>query len=437
LGPPSLVVLPIPSPRRAMDNTGRMAELLRDRIVRAMVLLAFAVRALYATAVPVRPVSDSFAYDTFAFNLARYGTFGWQPDVPSAFWPPGTSFLYSLLYRVFGHTYWPIALLNVLLGTAVVALSVPLAWKWFGRRIAYGTGLVLAFWPSLILYTTVLASELPFIVITLAAMSLFAAAPQRIVTWLLTGALLGLAAHVRTEALLLPLVFAASYPPALSLLRRACGAGLMLTALVLLVTPWCYRNSRIYGAPTFLTTSAGTNFWMGNNPGTKGDYMEPPYAEGRDERAQDQHLRDLAIEFVRSRPGTFVTSSLLKALRLHERETSAFVWSERGLAERVGSTPRALIKWGAQFYWLVTLALSLIGLVISFSRNHWRTLLHPALLFWAYMTTLHATTVALQDRYHFPSDPFIAMFAGVSLVALWDRELYRVRRLPESFGAGE
>ena len=406
--------------RSPITKTIGLLSIFRDRILLSAVMLGFALRALYAAWVPVKPMSDPLSYDSLAINLARYGTYELMPNHPASVWPPGTSFLCSLLYRVFGHVYWPIACLNVLLGTLVVVLACWLALGWFGQRVARVTAVTLAIWPSLILYTTVIASELPFMVFTLLALTLYASRPERLWVWLAMGLTLGLACYVRTEALLLGVVIAFGRPPECSLRNRVAAATVILCTVSLAVAPWCLRNTRIYGAPTFMTTTAGANFWMGNNPGSRGGYMTTPPAEHRNSRDQDRYLSKLAMDYVLSHPGAFAVNTVVKAVRLHERETEAYVWTEPGLAQRIGPIALRLVKWIAQLYWAAVLTAGVIGAVTLFRRGWRQMLTHPAALFWAYITGLHAVTLSLQDRFHFPSNPFIAMFASVTILAVWD-----------------
>ena len=135
--------------------------------------VAFGLRAAWALFVPVRPLSDSFAYDTFAQNLANGLGFGWNAGEPTAFWMPGTSMLYAVCYRLFGHSYTPIVILNILLGVWIVWAAMRLSEKWFDVRTGLVTGWLLAVWPNLIQFTTILASELLFMALMLAALLLW------------------------------------------------------------------------------------------------------------------------------------------------------------------------------------------------------------------------------------------------------------------------
>src|SRR5207237_889188 len=105
----------------------------------------------------------------FARNLASGYGYVWEPGIPTAFWPVGTSFLFSLLYRLFGFDFGPIVVMNVILGVGIVAAVMILARRWFGDSISVMAGLIVALWPTLVEFTTIPASELPFIFLVLGA----------------------------------------------------------------------------------------------------------------------------------------------------------------------------------------------------------------------------------------------------------------------------
>ena len=125
--------------------------------------VGFVLRLAWVLAVPVHPVSDSAAYDQLAWNLASHGAYAWDNGDITAYWPVGTAFTYSLLFRLFGHNYTPVAAFNVLIGTLSIVLTVALARRWFSDKAALITGSLLdAVWPSQIEFCSVLASELLF-----------------------------------------------------------------------------------------------------------------------------------------------------------------------------------------------------------------------------------------------------------------------------------
>jgi hypothetical protein len=394
------------------------AEAIGARTWAALLGLALALRVGWALMVPIVPVSDSHAYDVFARNLALHAVYGWEPGVPSAYWPVGTSFLYSMLYRVFGLGYGPIAALNVACGVGIVGLTTLLTNRWFGRRPAVLAGALVACWPSLVQFTTVLASELPFMVLVLAAMAMWLRDGRTPGQAAWTGVLLAGACYIRPTALLLPAVFAV-----LSLLRgerlsrTAAGTAVAVAATLALLAPWSLRNTLLFDRFVLVSTNGGTNTWMGNNPASNGEYMElPPSVERLGEAERDAYLAAEAKRYILQYPVRFAARTAVKLVRLHERESIGISWNVQGLERRLPHRTVMALKIASNVYWWVLLGLALAGVAVLARRIGWHAALHPAVVTWGYLAAVHATTV-VQDRYHLPSNPFIAALAGVALAS--------------------
>ena len=403
--------------------------IVRSRAYVAVLGIAVALRVAWIAAVPVVPVSDSCRYDVFAQNLAAGEGYATESG-PTAYWPVGPSFLFSLCYRLFGgeheQRFLPIAILNLVMGTASVALTMYIGRKWFSPRVGVVAGLLLALWPSQVQFTTVLNSETPMILFMLAALAIWMAPSQTL--WLravLAGAFLAAASYMRPTALLLPLVFCI-HPLLVRLgrIRTLAGAALMAGTMLILVLPWSVRNYRVFGQFVLISTNGGTNFWMGNNPKTTGGYQSPlPAGHFGSEVERDRELRDQALEYVRQDPWAFFKRTAVKAIRLHERESIGVVWNHKGLERCFRAlSPTAQrtaifgIKLLANGYWWAMLALALFG-VVRLARQ-WPPLLWltaPPVLLWAYFAAVHAVTV-IQDRYHFAAIPFMATLAGFGVL---------------------
>jgi 4-amino-4-deoxy-L-arabinose transferase-like glycosyltransferase len=383
-----------------------------------ILLLGGLLRVLWAIAVPVMPVSDSFAYDTFARNLANCHNYGWTCNEPSAFWPVGTSFIYSLFYSVFGHSYIPIVVLNILLGVLSIGLTMHLAKTWFGPRVAAISGLLLALWPSQIQFTTVLASEQLFTALTLAALVFWDS--EALNLWLrsgIVGAVLAAASYVRPTASLIPAVFLFSRYWKTREIRRSLLATLVTFAVIAgLAAPWSIRNTQVFGQFVTFSTNGGANLWMGNNPASNGGYMDlPPEVANMNEAQRDKYLKSLAIAHIKENPWLFVARAAQRTLDTHSRESIGVVWNEAGLTTRYGHWILLPLKIVNQLYWLAMLGLGLLGLGLLGYQSGWLTILtHPVVLMWGYFTVIHAVIVA-QDRYHFPSIPMIAVLAALTL----------------------
>jgi len=395
---------------------------------------AAALRIAWALLVPIAPISDPNAYDVCARNLASHNTFGYQPDQPWAFWPVGASFAYSLVYRAFDPAtfgYAPIAGFNVLAGVLMVGLAMACAHRWFGRAPALATGLMLALWPTHIEFTTVMASETPFIALVLAGILVW---PDRFLVGrlVLAGLLFAAATYVRPTALLIPIVLAGAQwlraPRLKDIPLAAASAAVALAVMAACIAPWAARNYHLFGRPVLISTNGGSNLWMGNNPESTGAYQEPPEFPGNNEAERDALRGRLAREYILGHPVAFAKRTLVKAVKLHTTETIGVGWNLRGLkraapglmADEKGTAVRAL-KAVSTAYWLAVLLLSLPGLWLLTRRSGvWHALTHPAVAIWVYFTAVHAVIV-IQDRYHLPATPMIASLAALTLVPLWQR----------------
>lgn len=399
-----------------------------------VLVLAVSLRVAWLMCIPVMPVSDSLRYDFFARRLAKGLGYTEIDNRPTAYFSIGTSALHSLGYRITGpdtaQRFTAVAILNMVLGVGSVALTMHLGRKWFNPLVGMLAGLILACWPSQIQFTTVVASETPMICVMLAAIAVWYSGRLRILPRaLLAGVLFAAASYLRPTALLLPLLLVI-----VDLVRRERAtvetlAVAMFAALAMCacIAPWTVRNYRVCGEFVLISTSSGTNFWMGNNLRTQGGYMDPgPDGRFGGEAARSRVLRAEAWDYIRSDPLAFLTRSLVKAVRLHERESIGVVWNELGIRQRLGFLgslwqSRAVLglKLASNVYWWAALILAVAGaccLVVR--RGLLSGLLVQPIAIWAYFTAVHAVTV-IQDRYHFAAVPMIAILAAVALGKIW------------------
>ena len=383
-----------------------------------------ALRIAWALAVPVEPVSDSLAYHTFATTIAEHGVYGWKPEEPSAYWAVGTPAIIGALYKIFGPGFGPVVVLNILVSVAVIWQAFLLARHWFGAGAGLAAAALIAFWPSLIMYVTVLASEVYFLFLVLGGTLAFFSQRQPVWTRIvLAGLFWAGATYVRPIALLLPVVFG------FALLVRGAGLGTVVVRVVavgvvmgVLIAPWTWRNYQVFGKPVLISTNFGANFWMGNNPETTGGYQPlPDWIEGMSETERAAALQKLAMEHIRAEPVAFLKRSAIKFVRLHQRETIAVHWNAPGIERTLGSGALTPLKLLATGYWYLVLVLAFAGL-FSLARQSGvlGMLTHPATLYWGYVAALHSIIVA-GDRYHLPAIPMIAILAAVPLSALAGR----------------
>jgi hypothetical protein len=399
-------------------------------------LMAFVLRLVWALIIPVIPVSDSAAYDTFAQNIWLHGTYGWQANVPTSYWPVGTAAIYSVFYSIFGHVYWPITLFNIICGLVVIVYTALLCDRFLKAgsspavkkpsSISLYAALLVALCPTLIFFTTVLASELPYMAFLLAAFYTFTHDENRGVftVGIVAGVLFSIAYYIRPLAII-PLaigIFSLFFITAN--LRIILGRTLLVSVtLALLVAPWAYRNYQLYNAFVPMSTNGGATLWMGNHPGTNGGYADlPEKVAGLDEHSRDQVLKQDAIDYIKQEPLVFVVRTVKKFVQFHTRETIGVTWNEPGLIKRVGDWVIMPLKLVTQAFWIVILLLGLAGMIwYVINKGLWQILTHPFFLLWASTAGIHSIIVS-QDRYHIPVIPLVIAFAAYCIDQLLARQ---------------
>ena len=196
---------------------------------------------------------------------------------PSAYWPPGTSGIYAVLYLTFGQGFTPIVILNIILSSGIVGLTI-----WFGSIVfdkATGifSGFLMAIWPSEVFFVTMLASEIPFTFLLLSGcIAWFSLRLPNSVRAIAGGLAFAAAAYVRPIAILLPIVLWLSVLPDWKKFRSNPGHAHAMAVIVLAAAPWSVRNTKNFGHFVSMTTSDGVNLWMGNNTNSDGYYMPQP-----------------------------------------------------------------------------------------------------------------------------------------------------------------
>lgn len=374
--------------------------------------VALLLRLVWAALVPIEPVSDSVLYDGFAKSIAFGKGYAFPGGDLTVYWPVGAPAVYAAIYKVFGTGGWAAAVFQALLGAVIVALTWRLAHRYAGERAAGLAGWLVALWPLLIEFTTILASELIFVALVLAALNVWASARLRpLVRAFWWGALIAAATYVRPTAWPMLVIF-----PVCGWLvdRQWRSAGLSLGVSILtaalLFAPWVYRNYQLFDRFVLVAANGGPNLWMGNNPDANGGYMPLPDRSFVNEVERDRFYGAEAVAFIKSHPIQYLKLALRRAVMTYDRETIGVVWNETGISRQFGSGAMQPLKLLSTVYWLPMLLLGAWGVWRSWRGRHIRQV-WPVLAALVFFAAVPVLTVA-QDRYHVPIDPLLAIFVG-------------------------
>ncbi|MFY9826246.1 MAG: tetratricopeptide repeat protein [Thermoanaerobaculia bacterium] len=401
----------------------------------AILTLALALRLAHWWAVRRQPffawlAMDSQEYDRWAREIAAGDWLGSQVFFQAPLYP----YLLAILYALFGRSLDAVYLAQIALAVAgcyaLYRAGREMAGDAAGETAGLGAALLAAVYGPFLFYDVQLAKESPAVAVTAFLLWALAAARARPATgrWLVAGALLGVLALLRENALLVvPFLLPLAWTQDGKWLAFFRKGGALVAGLVLVLLPVALRNGIVGGSFLPTTSQGGVNFYIGNNPQADGTYQ--PIVPGKQipalERREPARLAEQAagrklsagevsrywlgrsLGWVRREPGAF--------LRLQVRKLGMF-WSWYEWPDAVdyyhvktlSSVLRLpLLELGG------AVLLALAGLVLARRRLG---PFAPVLLF-ALGWTLSTIVFFLFSRYRLPVVPALLVLGGVTLAA--------------------
>lgn len=415
---------------RLARNVGLWGRvLLAPRFVPFCLVAALAVRLCWVLAVEARPIDDFSWYYDRAVDLAA-GRGLTVHGVPTAYWPVGYPLLLAGLFLLTGPSLLAAKLLNVVLGFGIVWLSYRIARRLFASEAAGRMALVLlAFYPNHIAYTSLTASETPFLFLMLLGCLILLRRKRRLRDDCLAGVVFGLGCLTKPTMLFVPAVFFG-----LSLMSRfrwaTVARGLMVYgALGLVILPWSVRNYEVFGRPVFIVTNGGINLLIGNNPVANGGYGDAdPVSEARVEAEKDEGAREIvartiARRYMKEHPWRTIGLVPFRLWHLYSKDVEGFYWNELAGGAEAGplaGRPMFLLKILAELYYLAILAMFAAG-VFSFYLTGRGAFPQPVQSALGIGLIAYFTLVMMplfgSSRLHFPLVPCFSWYAGAWLAA--------------------
>ncbi len=243
------------------------------------------------------------------------------------------------LYFLFDNNPVAARMLNVVLGSATVVLLYLLGSRLFDRRVGLTAALLLAIFPNQVFFASLTLTEILFttLLVLILLLTVYLMLGQRAPPlWQvgLIGALIGYAALVRGEALLLM----AFILPALLIRWRSWRrvltyAAVLLVGMAIIIAPWTVRNVVRMKSFILISTSGTEALWVGHHAGANGRisefdvgfrYETLPNPE-REVKINDVAL-DEALTFIRHHPAEDLKLIPSKLFFLYKDDGSSMHW---------------------------------------------------------------------------------------------------------------
>lgn len=402
----------------------------------SIALVSAVVRIAYTLGVSddLPTIGDAETYHLLANNLADGDGYIRPHDLearPTAEFPPLFPAVLSLLSLVGADSITAHKLFTSLVGVATVVLVGLLGRRVGGPAVGLVAAGLAAVYPMLFQVDGALMAEslyVPLVVGSLLATywaidrSEGGSAPSRrlLVPWAVAGALAGLAALTRTEAVLLvPLVFV---PEALRHVagpwpRRLACAGASLAALLLVIAPWLIRNYVTFDQFVPISNNSGTLVAGANcDPTYQGpmrgqwrlDCVTTIDVQGTSNEAQAvARYREVGLEYARDHAGELPKVAAVRVLRTF----GLYDVSGQINWETLEGRSRTWQTLGHRMY-LVVAPLAVLGAVVAL-RRRWPVwpLLAPIVL----VAGMAVVTYGNQ-RFRIAAEPGLLILAAIALV---------------------
>jgi 4-amino-4-deoxy-L-arabinose transferase-like glycosyltransferase len=405
----------------------------------ALLAVALVLRLGYVAATPdYSIVHDARDYDYHARSIARGEGYGLSYELPTAFRPPGWSFLLAGVYDVAGvardgvdERLPPARIVLAFIGTLAVALIGVIAAQLWGRREALAALALGAVYLPLILIGGALMSEPLFVVLMLGSLAaaLQLRRSRHKLGWaLVAGFVAGLAILTRANGLvlLLPLAVGAWDLRPRWTWRALAPPALLVVVALATVAPWTIRNAVELHSFVPVSTQLGSALAGTYNDDARLDRENP--ASWRSLRRIDE------LRSIYGQVGTIPEAELEKQLRHasfeYIRDHPAYVgtvafWTTRRMLELGGldwarhtySTVSVGPDWanaGVICFWVI----ALLAVAGAFTVRARRT---PPFV-WAVPLLMYLSVVVLvveTPRYRSPIDPFVILLAALAVTTAW------------------
>jgi tetratricopeptide (TPR) repeat protein len=395
---------------------------------------AFFLRLIYLAQIESIPLfyhlaGDGRTYDEWGQRIAAGDWLGEGVFYQAPLYP----YFLGVLYFLFGHSLWPVRIVQITLGSIACALIFLIGEKLFSRRAGIAAGLILACYAPAIFFDGLIEKSILdlFLLTVLLFILCGVNESEGWRRWLSAGVVMGLLGLSRENALILAPVVAlwiGLYFSERSLSVRARWLGVFFAGMLLVLIPVGLRNLAVGGEFTLTTSQFGPNFFIGNNAAADGTYgsvrkiiretqLEGPDARRLAERVAGHELTsgqvstywfNQSLDYIKSRPAEWLQLLAKKWL---------LVWNAREIEDSDDfyiyqgySSLLAFFGWFNHFGILAPLA----ALGMYLTRRQWRKLWMLHIMIGA--LALSVTIFYVFGRYRFPLVPLLMLFAGAGVI---------------------
>ncbi|MFH1201768.1 MAG: glycosyltransferase family 39 protein [Candidatus Omnitrophota bacterium] len=321
----------------------------------------------------------------------------------------------AAIYKVFGYRHWIAQLIQIFIGSLSCLVGYLIGARLFSKAVGLLSALIMAGHPYLCLLTGYLLTETLFTLLLLLAVLWVVKFIDK-PSWkqcLGAGLWLGVANLTRPIALAFPffifLWFWLNLRTKKDVLRMTL---LIISFMSLVITPWAYRNYRVFHKFIPVYIGLGRNLWGGNNPEVfkkvdkRGTWYMPDSIRIKTNLSEidlDRRYTKLALEFIKENPKQFLILLYFKFLKFWQ-------W---GYSSTLRNTIITFL------YGILFFPFMVLGFFLSLKHSRQTWIIHLLAIYFTIVSLIFfGSDGSSGTRYRVPLEPFLSIFVAYGLISL-------------------
>ncbi len=360
---------------------------------------------------------DGVRYDWIAKNVIDSKGYGYKPNKPDAWRPPGYPFFLIFVYKLFGKKYFVVRLFQAILSSLTILMIYLITLKISNKVSALSAALICSFYYEGVIFPLLFYSETLFafcvscVLYLLYNFSRFDDKPK-LFRWgyiIFTGVIIGYTIMIRP--ILMPIlpflafgIFLRNGFNKKNILKLVY---IFLSAMIVLA-PWCIRNSVLYKKPMFISNNGGLNFSMGFCANANGHFLKESKRFTKEEQQiiKDKGVGAVGMNYIKTYP--------LKSVQLFFKKIyiQLFFPDRNGTIIMLGNSKIPLFTYTPQIA-----ILFMAGLLISiFYKNRDFYIIYSYLVGYLLSGSLF---FYMGDRHRIPLIVVYCVFGGFFIDKTW------------------
>jgi len=309
------------------------------------------------------PISDSIYYIELADRILKTGSYISPNGYFTAFWPVGLPMFIALLMFLFKSWLIWFKLFNIAISSASLYVLYNIFKKYLTQKQLVLFLLIFTFYPNNLFSVNIVMTDFPFTFLLWCVIWLLSETKRQ--SGIGIGVLLALICYLRASALFLPIIIFLFLLNYLTIKQSLLRILIISSFMLLILSPWIYRNYTVFEKLIPVSTNGGFNFLMGNHHDASGglNFDFKYNADNPYEYEEDKLAYKTAFNEIINNPLQSLIRIPKKILISYLRGDSSITWSLKMSSNKIPPLLVSLVFFVTNFMFYLVVIGSLLQLV--------------------------------------------------------------------------